>query len=53
MQVGRCIFRYNQNTIAKIKRLSSNNKIYACVGPCIAKKSYEVDLKFYKKFITK
>ena len=40
-----------KNTINKIKKLSSNNLIYACVGPCIAKKSYEVDLAFYKKFI--
>ena len=24
-----------------------------CIGPCIAKKSYEVDLIFYKKFINK
>ena len=42
-----------KNTITKIKKLSSNNKIYACIGPCIAKKKYEVDLLFYKKFINK
>ncbi len=42
-----------KNTITKIKKLNSNNEIYACVGPCIAKKNYEVDLKFYKKFINK
>jgi polyphenol oxidase len=42
-----------KNTITRIKKLNSNNKIYACIGPCIAKKSYEVDLKFYKKFISK
>ena len=41
------------NTIEKIKNLNSKNKIYACVGPCIGKKSYEVDLKFYKKFVSK
>ena len=33
--------------------IKSNNKIYACVGPCIGKKNYEVDLNFYKKFIDK
>ena len=41
------------NTVKKIKRLNMNNKIYACVGPCIGKKSYEVDVKFYKKFVSK
>ncbi len=41
------------NTIRKVKKLSSENKIYACVGPCIDKKNYEVDIKFYKKFLSK
>ena len=36
------------NTIKKIKKLSSNNKIYSAVGPCIGEKSYEVDDKFVK-----
>jgi len=42
-----------KNTIHKIKKISSNSKIYASVGPCIGIKSYEVDIKFYKKFIFK
>ena len=42
-----------QKTITKIKKISSNNKIYACVGPCIGKKSYEVDEIFYKMFVDK
>ncbi len=42
-----------KKTILKIKSLSSNNKIYACVGPCIGKKNYEVDTKFFKRFIKK
>ena len=42
-----------QKTITKIKKISSNNKIYACVGPCIGKKSYEVDEIFYKIFVDK
>ncbi len=42
-----------KNTIAKMKKINSNNKIFACVGPCISRKNYEVDLKFYKKFISK
>ena len=42
-----------KNTVNKIKNLNSNNKIYASIGPCIGKKSYEVDLNFYKKFINK
>jgi len=41
------------NTIKKIKRLNISSKLYAVVGPCIGKKSYEVDLKFYKKFVSK
>ena len=42
-----------KNTIKKIKQLGSKNKIIACIGPCIGKKSYEVDFKFYKKFLLK
>jgi YfiH family protein len=42
-----------KNTIFKIKTISSNSKIYASVGPCIGHRSYEVDIKFYKKFISK
>ena len=42
-----------KNTISKIKKISSDNKIYACVGPCIGKKSYEVDKNFYKMFVAK
>ena len=42
-----------KNTVSKIKKISSSNKIYACVGPCIGKKSYEVDKNFYKMFMAK
>ena len=42
-----------KNTISKIKKISSGNKIFACIGPCIGKKSYEVDINFYKMFIAK
>ncbi len=41
------------NTISKLKKIGLNNKIYACIGPCIGKKSYEVDKNFYKIFIAK
>ena len=41
------------NTIKRIKRLNTNSKIFACVGPCIGKKSYEVDSLFYEKFVSK
>jgi polyphenol oxidase len=41
-----------ENTISKIRRINSNNKIFASIGPCIGKKSYEVGFNFYKKFIT-
>ncbi len=42
-----------ENTINMLKKLNSNNKFYACVGPCIGKKSYEVDSLFYEKFVSK
>ena len=42
-----------ENTVKKFKKLDSGNKIFASVGPCIGKKSYEVDIDFYKKFISK
>ena len=42
-----------KNTIIAMKKLNSNNKIYASIGPCIGKKSYEVDQSFFKKFISK
>ena len=41
-----------KNTIDKIKKISVNSKIYASVGPCIGVRSYEVDVKFYNKFIS-
>jgi polyphenol oxidase len=42
-----------ENTVNKIKKINSKNKIFASIGPCIGVKSYEVDLVFYKKFINK
>ena len=42
-----------EKTIQKIKKMNSDCKIYAAVGPCIGKKSYEVSLDFYKKFLDK
>ena len=42
-----------KNTIIRFKKLNANNKIYACVGPCIGRKSYEVDESFYNKFVSK
>ncbi len=41
-----------ENTIKRFKKLNKNNNIFAAVGPCIGKNSYEVDLKFYRKFIS-
>ena len=42
-----------KKTIYKIKKKGSDNNIYACIGPCIGKKSYEVDKNFYKMFMAK
>ena len=42
-----------ENTIQKVRKLNLKNKIYASVGPCIGSKSYEVEVKFYNKFVSK
>tara|TARA_Y100000816_G_scaffold239722_1_gene186109 strand:- start:960 stop:1730 length:771 start_codon:yes stop_codon:yes gene_type:complete len=42
-----------ENTIKKFRKLNSKNKIYAAIGPCIGRKSYEVGLDFYKKLMSK
>ena len=42
-----------ENTIKTFKKISLNNEIFAAVGPCIDKKSYEVDIIFYEKFVRK
>jgi len=42
-----------KNTVAEIKKLNSKNKIIASIGPCIGKENYEVDVKFYKIFLSK
>ena len=42
-----------ENTILKIKKLNKKNNIYATIGPCIGKNSYEVDFNFYRKFLLK
>ena len=30
-----------KNTISKIKKISSGNKIYACIGPCISHTNFD------------
>jgi YfiH family protein len=40
-----------KNTIEKIYEIKNSNEIIAAIGPCIGKKSYEVDLEFYKSFM--
>ena len=42
-----------ENTINKIKKLNFKSNIYASIGPCIGKRSYEVDIDFYKKFVSR
>mgnify|MGYP001219294861 CR=1 FL=1 len=42
-----------EKTIKKFKKVNLNNKIIASIGPCIGKDSYEVDVDFYKKFLSK
>ena len=42
-----------KNTIFKMRKIGSNNKIFASIGPCIDKKNYEVDLNFVNRFMRK
>ena len=42
-----------KNTISKMRKKNASCEIFASIGPCIGKKSYEVDLDYYKKFISK
>jgi len=42
-----------KNTVNKIKKINNNNMICASIGPCIGKRSYEVDINFYQKFLKK
>lgn len=42
-----------EKTIKSIKKIGTENEIFASVGPCIGKYSYEVDIRFYKMFLEK
>ena len=43
-----------KNTVKKFNELDTlNENLIAVVGPCIAKKNYEVKNEFYEKFVTK
>jgi len=43
-----------ENTVKKFNELNSSNEdLIAVVGPCIDKKSYEVKIDFFEKFISK
>lgn len=40
-----------KKTVLKIKKDHAKTRIFACLGPCIGYESYEVDKKFYNKFV--
>ncbi len=42
-----------ENTINKFRKINLKNKIFASIGPCIGKISYEVDISFYESFISR
>ena len=42
-----------KNTVSKIRKNNKHGKIFACIGPCIGRKNYEVGLEFYRRFISK
>ena len=42
-----------KNTIKKIKDIGGSTDIFASIGPCIGKDSYEVDKNFHQKFLSK
>ena len=40
------------NTVAAMERLGADRgRIAAAIGPCIARRSYEVDAAFYRRFV--
>ncbi len=41
-----------ENTLDAFKSLEKRNMIYASIGPCIGRDSYEVGKEFYTKFIS-
>ena len=42
-----------KNTILKIRKINPSNQIFASIGPCIGKNSYEVDYNFSNKFTSR
>ncbi len=42
-----------ENTIKEFNKINSKNKIFASIGPCIGRQSYEVSDDFCKKFLNK
>jgi YfiH family protein len=42
-----------ENTITKFRKFSKVSKIFASIGPCIGRKSYQVNKDFYDNFIHK
>ncbi len=42
-----------KKTIIKMRKNNIKNRIYACVGPCIGKDSYEVGNEFFNRFLKK
>ncbi len=40
-----------ENTLSKFKKIDSDNKIIAIIGPCIGTDSYEVGMDFYENFL--
>ena len=42
-----------EKTINKLKKMNNQNKIYACVGPCIGKGNYEVNNDLFQLFTNK
>ncbi len=42
-----------ENTFSKLRKINPKSQIIASIGPCIGAKSYEVDSRFYKKFVLK
>jgi YfiH family protein len=46
-----CISGIIENTLNKFYQIGSDNNLMACIGPCIGRKSYEVETDLFKKFI--
>ena len=45
-----CVSGIRENTLNKFNAIDKNNNFFACVGPCIGKKNYEISQDLFELF---